>query len=496
MNKRITKFISAILFTSFIFTSIFVLSASAEDDNEEEKIYCVSDHFDKLVYNKYNPDGSHRVPENKLGSCTQLAMSMILTYYDFYWNDSFVPAIENDDGSTHEMGWDFGTFDSSTNTVTKTITAYYENLEWDGGTEWNNNYRDFVDTNKNVFLHPYLIDLSNTTTINGVVGITGLLACQVVNVLEEYFIRNSLINESAITIHFERGFAQDGENNSRETLYESMKAQILQGNPVIFFGLSAGLVPDIAGKLPEEITQDDIYYGGHAMVAYGIENTAHGEDILLHTGWNSTDHEMYSYYKTSPFTLFNSAIWIEIDENQIPHECTEKYIVDNSESKLCACQVYKTHPYHNQNHVYFTKIDNIKQYEECICGDYHVLHYHQNKTYTYINRTIHMESCGLCEYSTKKPHEYYLESISSTQHMQTCNCGKTGNISQHTASTYTYKSKFEHNITCECGYVMGTTVHSVVSDGLNKAHCTDCGARFNTMTDIIIKKEDPEYKTE
>ncbi len=53
-----------------------------------------------------------------------------------------------------------------------------------------------------------------------------------------------------------------------------------------------------------------------------------------------------------------------------------------------------------------------------------------------------------------------------------------------------------HNIVCKCGFVLGTEGHSVVTDSPTQGHCIDCGAVFKISSDIIIKKDDPEYEIE
>ena len=84
----ITKTVSGVLSFVLIFLSIFVLFVSAD---EPEEIYCVSDHFSKLKYN-HNSNNKYRVPINENDTtCTHISMSMLLSYYAFYWHDSFVP---------------------------------------------------------------------------------------------------------------------------------------------------------------------------------------------------------------------------------------------------------------------------------------------------------------------------------------------------------------------------------------------------------------------
>lgn len=151
-------------------------------------------------------------------------------------------------------------------------------------------------------------------------------------------------------------------------------------------------------------------------------------------------------------------------------------------------------------HEYKSYANGFKVWEECECGHVIINHYH-SFNYIIINgedgEAYHEAYCEYCQYEKYDVHEYIATPVSPGYHNYKCVCGRTsGSAVEHTASQYEYKTKLIHNIVCECGYVMGTSPHSVVTDGPMKSHCSDCGAVFNTGSDIIIKRKEDELYTE
>ena len=486
MKQKFIKLTSSILITTLLFAAVFVISSGATESDEE--ITCLSDHFSKL--NCYHNDNfAHRIPVNAIGTCGQVAMSMVLSYYDFYWNDIFVPTIYDSEGNSHEMGWREGRFNADTGIVTETFSACLETSKWNNGDDWDD-FKAFAEYHENEFLHPYLVQISNGETINGFLDITtGLLGSQCADMLQEYLNRRQLGEGSGVSVHYEEGYENFVETSTknRNTLFETMKEQINNGNPVILFGFDS-----------DEFWAGNYNEMAHIMVAFDIVENADGEeDILIHNGWNTlesnTEYPPYTYYSSTPYNELNSIIWIEIDENVMPHVCSDAYKDQATDEMLCTCQVYASHPAHSDNHKYRIKVDNTKQYEECICGDIRVLHYH-DFSYTELNENVHLISCNECSYSEMVNHKYILMSISSTQHQEICACGHIGETSDHIAFSYENYTKQKHKAYCKCGYYIGTQSHSVVTDSPTRSHCIYCEAIFNPMNDFVILKKDPDYE--
>ena len=236
------------------------------------------------------------------------------------------------------------------------------------------------------------------------------------------------------------------------------------------------------------------------MIAYGIDENG---NILLHTGWQNNPHKVlivneetadeYSDDIITDYIYNKEIIWLEINEESLPHTHAYNYIEKNTQELLCSCQIYSSHPEHENNHKYFQKTNANHLYEECACGEKTIIHVH-DREYSNVSNYIHTEACTMCDYLESVFHSYGLISISSTQHQQVCACGKRGSIYDHSESGYKNKNSTQHNIVCSCGYVMGTASHNLVPSGNQRYRCTDCGALLNALSDIIIKKDDPEYE--
>ena len=484
----ITKTISGVLSSVLIFMSIFVLFVSADEPDE---IYCVSDHFSKLKEN-HNGSIKKRIPINGNDTtCTHISMSMLLSYYDFYWHDSFVPTIYKADGTYHQMGWENGVYNATTNTVVETFNAYPEADAWLDYEITDPNFENFASYNNMYYLQPYLMNLSDNETINDELGIRVLLDFQVVQILRSYLSDRQLGAEQGVTVHIEHASDHDLLNldNARAGLFETIKEQIDNGNPVIFMGLNV--------DLPENLVSwNNFNAGGHAMVAYDVVTRNGKEDILLHNGYNGNETD---YYNSTDFKYLNSAVWIEIDDEELPHVCTKKYIdsVDTTKT-YCACEIYSTHKNHNSNHIYnINGLDSDTHFLGCHCGARTNVEAH-DLTYSYYSPTQHYESCSECSYEEAVNHEYnILHSPTSTGHSLKCACGEERAIIEaHYTYSYTERNRLMHNKYCACGYLIGSEPHNLMGDGLNNI-CVHCGYNAGaTGGGNIIMKDEEDYPTE
>ena len=112
MKKYLNKTIAFGLFVAII-ASLSNIYVSA--DETELRSSCVEDHFNMLGTT------SNSTPPS-VYSCAYVALSMLLTFYDSYWHEDFVP---------DRFEWDKGTYDSSTDTLLTTFNASTENDAWE-----------------------------------------------------------------------------------------------------------------------------------------------------------------------------------------------------------------------------------------------------------------------------------------------------------------------------------------------------------------------------
>ena len=76
------KVISIILVTSLLLITLFNITSYASDSESEDQYLFCSEHYFSAI-------GSH-ISKNVRGTCVYVALSMLLSFYDSYWNDDFV----------------------------------------------------------------------------------------------------------------------------------------------------------------------------------------------------------------------------------------------------------------------------------------------------------------------------------------------------------------------------------------------------------------------
>ena len=440
--KKINKFIASIVVFVMIL-STFSIFANADTSSPRRKM--IVDHFDSLY-------GNPKISPNMDGSCAFVAMSMLLSYYDTYWNDEIVDK---------DLEWDKGMYYSATDYLESTFNANNEYSDWDSYTGGRNN---FVSNNKDKYLQSYLIDLCNNLPIFDELGV---FAYQTQDILQYYLYQDRSFDENQIKVHFYRAHNDD----DKETMISLAQSLIYNGHPVIF----SGLATDIFGN---EIDGDDTMIGAHSMIGYDYDGTPGNYDIVLNLCWNNSYRQKI---RSTDFQSVNSIIWLEIIEENLPHECSNNYYDPSTGEEFCACQIYyNTHPSH-QSHIYhFEEFDSNTHFEECYCGVKTNVQAH-DLTYSYYSATQHNKNCSECAYHEVVNHEYNIpHSPTNTYHSLKCACGVTSlETEAHYAHKYKNWDKSLHKVYCECGKEW-TQPHVVesgsYSSGNKYALCLACKA--------------------
>ncbi len=570
-NKKIVRQKIVFVIVTIIILSCCVFSVSAYAVSEK----CLADHFNNL--NDIDVYDGFFMPPNPDGSCAYVAMSLLISFYDTYWNDRFVP---------NNLEWNNGVYNSSSDSLQRTFIELDEASAWN---DYSGSFKEFINNtnNQDTFLQPYLYSIGKSKLYHLLEPNNfGLNDQQMVNVLMDYLYNTCDFTTDEVTVNYLMA--------SDDVLFAKMKEQIDKGFPVMFIGKK---IADENAKNTSGTTNEGKI--GHVMIAYSVEQNEGVEDIKLHLGysWDSP----YAWVNTTEYQYLNAIIWLEINENTLSHDCSDNYVDSVTGEELCACQIYETHPNHSSNHYYVQKMDYSKHWQECccgdiieeeshnysytyynaiqhkatcddckyetipthtyvekanaskrwkecVCGDYIFLHYHdfehinysesehllsctycdyetlasheytdyinENKQwqecvcgntiinhyhsfeYIYNSENDHVASCTICSYAMNITHDYAPKSISSTQHQQTCVCGDTiGEAEDHYEAEYHSVSNFMHGVHCECGQLIHTETHSMTTVGLNNV-CTDCGFVMSGLSGgITIKGEEDEFDT-
>ena len=458
VSKKIT---AAILAFVFIFSGIFSLAVSADTTATRES--CVVDHFSNL-----NIDNGRYCPPSEY-TCAYAAMSMLLSFYDSYWRDDIID---------EAFDWKEGSYSSATDMLEYTFDARQETLKW---AEWQldkdnlakDSFNAFSISYQGTFFESYLMSLGRTLGYHNSSDEEFLVwGYQMVDLLEHYLYNKRSMNEEKIAVHIYRSFDL---GNSREDMLDLAATKIAAGSPVIYCGASINTQEIKIGTKAGDVV------GAHAMIAYDVASNG---DLLLHTGWINDE---YTTSSATEYQYFNMIIWLEINEDNLPHVCTNNYLDTATNTNVCACNIYyNTHPAHASHNYQYDEYDSNYHWEECYCGATNAKTGH---SLSYINTSSskHYENCSDCAYHAYVAHSCTTAvNISSTQHQMVCACGYVGSTVSHTAGRYKQYNASKHYVYCACGYLIGTYNHNMVTTG-RFARCTDCGYLADTFSDIIIK---------
>lgn len=334
MKKLKMKILSVILVISLLL-SVFVIYASADENTLQ---------YSSVAHHYFESLGSG-IPTNVYGSCTLVAISMLLSFYDIYWNDVFVDAkyeSENAGSATPYFGVPFNA----------SIGIKLENDDV-ASLQNKDQYMAFALANAGEYLHMKLISIAaSLPSFTESDSTLGLSSDEYIAVLDKYFDDifgqrdyyredGNYPDDFPVTIHR----VSQLFNDSYQDVIDAIENQVIQGNPVIYSG-----------------DDDD---GRHAMVAYAKENY----DILLHRGY-STSTSIYTTVSRTEYNYDISAVWIEINEDALPHQCSGSYTLAGLNDPICSCKAYRTlHPKHtHEMGSYMSEYDSNKHKYRCKWG--------------------------------------------------------------------------------------------------------------------------------
>lgn len=489
--KGMKKVLCFIIF-SFLFLSIACVCASATEMNLHES--CVEEHFSWVQNDKYNK--SH-YPSNDIGNCAYVAMSLLLSYYDAYWHDGFIPY-------NYEK---IGKFNELTGEILQEFHFKCENDDWNKFKADNNlnpysdnmiellearsAYRDFINDKSDEYLQMYLISLAIEQGFHNLELVYGLYPYEMVNFLEYYLYDVCGFTSNQVTVH---KLSEDVIQNTNDDLFNALKEHISKGFPVIYGGNKA----ELGNVKWTQSIADNV--GAHAMLAYAL--TPNENDAILSYCWNN--YPTKTFY-TTEFKYFSSIIWLEINEEAFPHVCSDSYESVISGEKYCVCEIYSDHPNHVHKatsgedscplaaetavcycgegmkgpHNYSIASDNFDHWYECDCGARTNFSGHDYR-YENINEDTHTFLC-YCGHSIIRSHEYHTF---PDYHTRICDCGYVKTTPHH--FNHEQLSDTHHLSTCGCGYTV-EELHDITYINYHLSACLDCG--FGESTQHVYTSE-------
>lgn len=207
--------------------------------------------------NYYFMNLKNNIGNNVYGSCTYVAMGMLLSFYDSYWDDSFVPEaydVTTEFQPIRQSDFDIIPLD------TESPGVLFESNELVGNLSMNQ-YLDIVNQNSDTYFQFKLIQLAKQYFGNEKFDTEdqplGMNYSELQSFLSYYIHTFNQKSNSDVTINSATGSSGRVRNFT--------VAKLLNGTPVL-----------LRAKNSDSDT-------GHAMIAYDYDSNT--QEIYVHTGW-------------------------------------------------------------------------------------------------------------------------------------------------------------------------------------------------------------------
>lgn len=229
---------------------------------------------------------------NTHGTCSYVAIGMLLSFYDSYWNDNLIPE-SYDKVSNYQFvisptyDFEYPSFDA--------LSPGVESEEWDDVFELTESeYLTFVNQNESTYFQSKLIKLSQayfgTAKFESSTNPYGMSFAEIFSFLGYY-----LYNYRGLTTS---NFYIDSENTNSNLVKSFAISKITDGAPVLLRVSSPTL-------------------GCHALVAYDYDS--YNDEIYVHPGWRDDEGNSLTHVSLSSLGFNNivDAISLEINSSHV-----------------------------------------------------------------------------------------------------------------------------------------------------------------------------------
>ena len=353
-------------------------------------------------------------------SCVFVALSSVLSYYDSWYNDDFVP--EHFDVKSTATS-----INAALNTSPGIITV---SSEFDTRIGTLDEAFDSIITNKYNDFSCYLMwySFNNLNTGSNTIG---NISTKNLQILLDYIYGDNYINLISVGI---TSTGQQDSSVSQKQKINFIKSCIDQGKPCIV---------SISGNT----TTNTNNHSRHAVVAYDYD----GDDIFANFGWRDNDNTQYHRMLNDDvsgitYNAINYAVAFDINPTFRPH--SNNYVVFESGSYNYYCyngllndeEAMHKHPIgHSSNTSTHTFECPTCHYSFCIG--------HTNVTYSSGGNLKHTKNCSSIYCSSVSENHRFTYERRTNYHKEICvDCGFIQNIS-HTYGTYTINDRNNASIT-------------------------------------------------
>lgn len=296
-----------------------VLTYARPDDEVIEKLFVdLADQEATPVYldNNYSSyyfkNLNTNFGNNVYGTCSYVSLGMLLSFYDSYWDDSFIDEAYETKAEFESNRQYLADFDLIPSTVNSPGVLFEPNELTEGLTI--DAYYDVVgkysDTYFQFKLIDYAMSIFDDAKFDGGDSSLGMQQSDITRLLSDYLLNVSHISSEKASVETYSG--------SDELIKKQMIKQIIDGTPVIL-------------RAKESSSN-----AGHAMIAYDYsENTG---EIYVHTGWRDEANNIaltHVALSDLPYDDLLDFTYIDIS-NSFKHSHALNYHSSHGDN-MCAC---------------------------------------------------------------------------------------------------------------------------------------------------------------
>lgn len=287
---------------------------------------------------------------NQMGSCGYVALGMMLTYYDSYWNDDIVP--EQYDANAYLSDLDAYSYSISPGS-NETILSNVNNLTKE-------KYTELLINNSYSSLHAKLVSIGKNLGYG-----LGLTIDQLNNVLDSYLQDNQQISVDDWTINEYGNINYKSKVPGQNITYSDM----MLGDVKDYLKLDIPVLVAISGS------------SGHAVLAYDYDE----ENDIVYAKFGWYDYNFHSDIFSNGYQYIMGYLTMGPRRS---HSHSNNYIVGGV--AMCSCALP------NHKHVFTYKSNNaVTHTKSCFCG-YSATENHRFKRGTGINSKYLI--CQSCTY--------------------------------------------------------------------------------------------------
>lgn len=257
---------------------------------------------------------NNNFPVNSHGTCSYVGISMLLSFFDSYWDDEFIAE-------------DFEQTTTFSSTITTNQNIDIPSFDTDSPgiipEDWNDvsglslsQYQNFVLTNEENYLQSYLIklgyDMFDRYCFDDTTNPYGMTLYEQTHLTLYYLMyKRNLYNSQA--------FVTCGTNYDLDSLEEYIVSRLLNGVPVMINALTS--------------------VGYHSMIAYDYDLS--NETIYVHAGWKDVNGNALTHVSLSQLgaslSSIDSAVSIDATSGYHDYHCPN--YTSSTNSSYCACQM-------------------------------------------------------------------------------------------------------------------------------------------------------------